>query len=339
MRSAAAAAVAALRRERRARPRRSCLYVPGTNAGALRKARTGALRADAFIFDLEDAVAASAKPAAREQVAAALGAAWRDDFTDHNLHLNHHAPPDHAFVFDRENDRADARGGAREERREREHAGDSWGGGGGGGGGGEHAGSAGSAGSAARAAPSAGRRRIRRERIVRVNGLDTPWGLDDLRMVSAAGRAVDAVAVPKVECAADVWRVERHLEELGRAAAVPPAASVGLALMIETPKGVLRAAEIAAASENVVCLIMGTSDLTNELRAQHTPGREPMLASLGLCVLAARAHGVQVRAAVLFAGGRGGGVRSLSLSRLSSLVVSLVSLVSLFLSISLFYFL
>ena len=110
--------------------------------------------------------------------------------------------------------------------------------------------------------------------------------------------------MPKVESAADVWRVERHLDQLAKTRKAlsvssdssdeAATSSVGLALMIETPKGVLQAAEIAAASENVVCLVMGTSDLTNELRAQHTPGREPMLASLGLCVLAARAHGVQV---------------------------------------------
>ena len=213
-----------LRAALRARPRRSCLYVPGTNARALAKARAGAIRADSFIFDLEDAVAASAKGEARENVATLLGE-WDDD-------------------------------------------------------GEENPGSAVNA--------------VRRERIVRVNGLDTPWGLDDLHMVSTMAGAVDTVAVPKVECAADVWRVERHLDEFGKASSAG-ASSLGLALMIETPKGVLRAAEIAAASENVVCLIMGTSDLTNELRAQHTPGREPMLASLGLCVLAARAHGVQVR--------------------------------------------
>ena len=190
------------------------------------KARSGAIRADSFIFDLEDAVAASAKGEARENVAAMLEA-WGDD-------------------------------------------GDGpW-----------------------------------RERIVRVNGLDTPWGLEDLAMVSSLAHVVDTVAVPKVESAADVWRVERHLDQLAKTRKAlsvssdssdeAATSSVGLALMIETPKGVLQAAEIAAASENVVCLVMGTSDLTNELRAQHTPGREPMLASLGLCVLAARAHGVQV---------------------------------------------
>ena len=61
--------------------------------------------------------------------------------------------------------------------------------------------------------------------------------------------------------------------------------------MIETPLGVLNANEIAAASDNVVCLIVGTSDLTNDLRARHTKRREPMLTSLSMCILAGRANG------------------------------------------------
>ena len=137
-----------------------------------------------------------------------------------------------------------------------------------------------------------------RELMVRINALDTPWGLADLTMVSASP-SVDTIAIPKVETASDVWRVERHLEELTRNGTCNTTYSndttpFGLACMIETPLGVLNAAEIAAASTNVVCLIMGTSDLTNDLKAHHTTNREPMLTSLGMCVLAARAHGVAV---------------------------------------------
>ncbi len=60
--------------------------------------------------------------------------------------------------------------------------------------------------------------------------------------------------------------------------------------MVETPRGVLRAEAIAAA-EGVECLVMGTSDLTSDLRGRHSPDRLAMLASLSLCLLAARAHG------------------------------------------------
>ena len=137
-----------------------------------------------------------------------------------------------------------------------------------------------------------------REIMVRINALDTPWGLADLSMVSAAA-GVDTVAIPKVETASDVWRIERHLEEMSRAAAASSSYSndstpMGIACMIETPLGVLNAAEIANASDNVVCLIVGTSDLTNDLKAKHTADRKPMELSLGMCILAARAHGVAV---------------------------------------------
>jgi citrate lyase subunit beta/citryl-CoA lyase len=62
--------------------------------------------------------------------------------------------------------------------------------------------------------------------------------------------------------------------------------------MVETPRGVLAAAEIAGASPRLACLVAGTSDLVKDLRARHTPGRAEVLASLSLTLLAARAHGL-----------------------------------------------
>ena len=62
--------------------------------------------------------------------------------------------------------------------------------------------------------------------------------------------------------------------------------------MIETPLGILRASEIAGASPKIAALVMGTSDLTNELHAAHTRDRVPLWTGLQLCVLAARAHGL-----------------------------------------------
>src|SRR6267378_3393671 len=61
--------------------------------------------------------------------------------------------------------------------------------------------------------------------------------------------------------------------------------------MIETPLGVLKAAEIAGASPRVAALILGTSDLANDLHARPTRDRLPLLTALGLVLLAARAHG------------------------------------------------
>ncbi len=114
-----------------------------------------------------------------------------------------------------------------------------------------------------------------RTRIVRINGLDTEWGEGDAR--AFAGLA-DAVLVPKVGRAADLDRV---------AALVPGAP---LWAMMETPAGTLNAAAIAA-HPRLQGMVMGTNDLLKDLGARTRPDRQPLMAGLGLCLLAARAHG------------------------------------------------
>ena len=184
------------------RPRRSVLYMPGSNARALEKGRS--LPADGLILDLEDAVAPDAKAMARDTIATALSA-----------------------------------GG--------------YGG---------------------------------RELIVRVNGLNTPWGYDDLRMAAASG--ADAVLLPKVESPDAV----RQAEAVLRAAGAPAGQTIWC--MMETPLGILNAKEIAGASPAVGALVLGTSDLAKDLHAAHTAERLPMITSLGLCLLAARAYRLAV---------------------------------------------
>ncbi len=185
-----------------ARPRRSVLYMPGSNARALEKART--LPADGLILDLEDAVAPDAKAAAREQIKNVVQAGG------YGL----------------------------------------------------------------------------REIVVRINGLDTPWGGEDLAMAARSG--AHAVLVPKVESAKMVAKVEQALVSSG--------APTQLAIwcMMETPLGMLHAEEIAAASKRLGCFVMGTSDLAKDLHAAHTRERLPMLTSLGLCLLAARGYGLGI---------------------------------------------
>ncbi len=123
-----------------------------------------------------------------------------------------------------------------------------------------------------------------RELVLRVNGAGTAWHQADLAAAARAG--ADAVCLPKVEEPAQVSAAERAL----RAAGAPE--RLALWCMIETPRGVLRAAEIAAASPRLACLVMGTSDLTKDLGARPTPGRPELLAALSWTVLAARAHGL-----------------------------------------------
>lgn len=185
-----------------ARPRRSLLYMPGSNTRALDKGRS--LPADGLILDLEDAVAPDAKGDARGNIAAAL-----------------------------------REGGYGQ-----------------------------------------------REIIVRLNGLDTEWGREDLELMATAG--ADALLLPKVESAEMV----RQAEALMGAAGAPE--DLSIMCMMETPLGVLKAAEIAAASPRLSCLVMGTSDLVKDLNARHTADRLPVLTSLSLCILAARANGLAI---------------------------------------------
>jgi citrate lyase subunit beta / citryl-CoA lyase len=126
----------------------------------------------------------------------------------------------------------------------------------------------------------------RRELVVRVNGLATRWGFDDLAAV--ARMRADAVLLPKVESAEAV----RQAEQVLAAAGAPQ--SLTLWCMMETPLAMLHAEAIAAASRRVAALVMGTSDLTKDLNARHTRDRLPLLTSLGLCLLTARAYGLAI---------------------------------------------
>jgi citrate lyase subunit beta/citryl-CoA lyase len=189
-----------------ARPRRSVLYMPGSNARAMEKARD--IPADALILDLEDAVAPDAKEEARAQVVAAVKAGGYG----------------------------------------------------------------------------------KREIAIRVNGLDTPWGMDDIK--AAVVVQPHAILVPKINSADDVARAEAALTQAGASA------SLQLWCMIETPLAILNIQAIAeqarALGSRMTLWVMGTNDIAKELRAAHTPDRVPMLASLGLSVIAARAYGLVI---------------------------------------------
>lgn len=118
-----------------------------------------------------------------------------------------------------------------------------------------------------------------RERIVRINALGTSWAQDDL--VWLAQQDVDGVLLPKVEGADAVAALRRTMRSAGCRPDLPVWA------MVETPLGVLRAAEIAAAG--VAALVAGTSDLVKALDARPGPDRLPLIHALSHIVLAARA--------------------------------------------------
>jgi citrate lyase subunit beta/citryl-CoA lyase len=188
------------------RPRRSVLYMPGSNARALEKART--LPADAVILDLEDSVAPDAKAAARQQVVDAVKAG--------------------GF-------------GAREV-------------------------------------------------VVRVNGLDTPWHVNDVTAVAHA--APDAILVPKIS-------TPQQLEAIGqRLLDMQAHLRTRVWAMIETPIAIFNilalAAEAADSESRLDAFVMGTNDLAKETRARIVPGRAPMVPWLMACLAAARIYGVDI---------------------------------------------
>jgi citrate lyase subunit beta / citryl-CoA lyase len=123
----------------------------------------------------------------------------------------------------------------------------------------------------------------KREVTIRVNGADTEWHSDDLRAACAAGP--DAIVVPKVNSADAV------LELVEAMAGHEAPEHTRLWAMVETPYAMLHAEEIAAASDRLTVLVMGTNDLAKELYAEHVPGRHPLLTGLGMALMAARATG------------------------------------------------
>ncbi len=188
------------------RPRRSVLYMPGSNARAIEKART--LAADAIILDLEDSVAPQAKSAAREQVAGAVKA-----------------------------------GGF---------------------------------------AP--------REVVVRINGLDTEWWLDDLEIIARA--KPDAILLPKISSP------EQFDVVIERLVSIAASHEIRIWAMMETPLAMLQAERIAAAARDpenrLAAFVMGTNDLAKDTRTKIVPDRAGMLSWLMTCVAAARAYGVEI---------------------------------------------
>ena len=119
-----------------------------------------------------------------------------------------------------------------------------------------------------------------RAQIVRINGMDTPWGADDLAAIAAIGP--EAILLPKVGSAADVAAVAARID------AVPAARHTRIWAMMETPMGVLNAAQIAQAPR-MAGLVMGTNDLAKDL-GSRTRGALHM--ALQHCLLAARAAGI-----------------------------------------------
>ena len=118
-----------------------------------------------------------------------------------------------------------------------------------------------------------------RMRIVRINGFDTEWGVADAKAV--AQMDCDAVLLPKVSSQADLDALAKITGDLP------------IWAMMETPRGMLNAAEIAA-HPKLQGMVMGTNDLAKELQTRFRADRLPLMAGLGVCLLAAKAEGLVI---------------------------------------------
>ena len=118
-----------------------------------------------------------------------------------------------------------------------------------------------------------------RMKIIRINGFDTTWGVDDAKAASQMG--ADAILLPKVSSPSDLDALTEFTKDLP------------LWAMMETPLGMLNAAQIAA-HPKLTGMVMGTNDLAKDLQARHRADRLPLQTGLGLCLLAAKAHGLAI---------------------------------------------
>lgn len=123
-----------------------------------------------------------------------------------------------------------------------------------------------------------------RELAIRVNSIGTEWHDDDIKAAAAAGP--DAILVPKVESADQVRSLVAAMEAAGATD------NTQLWAMIETPRALLHAEEIAAAHDRLTVIVMGTNDIVNETYGLHVPTRNPaVLTALSWTLIAVRAAG------------------------------------------------
>jgi len=122
-----------------------------------------------------------------------------------------------------------------------------------------------------------------RAQLVRVNGMDTPWGGEDLETVMDAGP--QAILLPKVGAATDVASIAARLD------AHPGCAETRIWAMMETTRGVFNAAEIAQAPR-MGGFVIGTNDLAAELGCETGGDRMPLMMALQTCLAAARMGGI-----------------------------------------------
>lgn len=127
------------------------------------------------------------------------------------------------------------------------------------------------------------------EIVVRINGLDSPYGRDDIKAMVRAG--VDVIRLPKTETAKDILAVEEIIEETEKEIG-SPIGSTKMMAAIESPLGVLNAEEIAKASPRIMGIAIGAEDFVTNMKTKRSPEGIELLYARSQILIAARAAGI-----------------------------------------------
>lgn len=128
------------------------------------------------------------------------------------------------------------------------------------------------------------------ERVVRINGLDTPYWEEDIHCAVAGG--CDAIRIPKTESALDVQRVETVVEECEKQYGILEGHTLIMAA-IESARGVMKALDICEASERMFGIALSGGDYTKDLQTHITGTGLELMGARQNMIIAARAAGVQ----------------------------------------------
>lgn len=128
------------------------------------------------------------------------------------------------------------------------------------------------------------------ETVVRVNPLDSEFGLADLNAVVRAG--ADVVRMPKTETAQDVIDMDREITEIEKACGREVGSTKMLAA-IESPLGITQANQIAFASKRLIGIALGAEDYVRNLKTERSPEGIELLFARCSILQAARAAGIQ----------------------------------------------
>lgn len=127
------------------------------------------------------------------------------------------------------------------------------------------------------------------ETVVRINGLDTPFGKEDLEAIVRA--QPDVIRLPKTETAQDIIDVENLVAQIEEKSGIP-VGKTKLMAAVETALGVLNSVEIAKASKRLIGIALGAEDFVTDMRTTRSPEGIELLAARSQVLLAARAAGI-----------------------------------------------